>query len=163
MYPPPPPPHTHCPVLALPYQLQSQGMGTWGWAVASTVSWRSTPAKLHVIAAQFHHSHLFCVVPVCLLARVLQPHTKTIWVVQKGPGCFQCFSDAFEDGRSFCFLCHLWCWSPSSSLQGHRILRQLFIDKVYTPEGEASVCVCVLMCSLIKRFFYICDSSPITF
>lgn len=31
----------------------------------------STQAKLRVIAAQFHHSHLFCLLLICLFAGVL--------------------------------------------------------------------------------------------
>lgn len=35
------------------------------------ISQCSTRAKLRVIAAQFHHSHLFCLLLICLFARVL--------------------------------------------------------------------------------------------
>lgn len=49
------------------------------------VSQCCTQAKLHVIAAQFHHSHLFCLLLICLFARVLKSYRKQRVDFAQGP------------------------------------------------------------------------------
>lgn len=73
------------------------------------VSWCSTQAKLHVIAAQFHHSHLFCLLfLICLFARVSKSCKKQREFLHRG--CIASNACSIFQGCSFFyFICFPFC------------------------------------------------------